>query len=175
MWKRSGAAGEWTSRGDDFALSLLSVWGGLDEKHLPWQDCPIESVWETAEFQAGLDRHLSTRLIGIPHISKGTPKDKEMAKEKGEKGEESQANLTARLMGAILEIESSVSSRIISKAICRLSPDVLLPICYSGPISRSDFPLLSIHTNILGVSWIHFGPTKVTPGIERHSSPHSSW
>ncbi len=132
VWKISSSGG-CTSRGDDLSLSLLSVWAETEEKYHPWQDPSQEYSWDSTEFQSGLYRHLSTRLIGIPHISKGTPKDKEDVKEKGD---ESQANLTARLIGAMFEMDSSLSSRVISKALCRLSPDILLPICFSGPISR---------------------------------------
>ena len=126
------------SRADDFALSLLSSWSGIEEKYLPWQDSPSSvSLWDNPEFLTGLDRYLSTRLAGIPYIAKGAVKEKEKKEgDKEKEGEESQANLTARLVGTLLEMDGSLAGKTVSRALCRLSPNILLPICCSGPISR---------------------------------------
>jgi hypothetical protein len=141
-----------TSRGDELALSLLTVWADLPEKYIPWQDQSSSSSshgsqqtvnWEANEFISKLDTALVTKLSNIPHSSGGGG-GKNVSKGGAEKGSpptgdenhQTIVNLTARLIGAILGVDSSLSCRILSKALTRLPHETLLPICFSGPISR---------------------------------------
>lgn len=132
------------SRGDELALSLLSVWADIPEKFIPWNDESESSQsvnWDANEFTSQLDAALVAKLSNIPHSSGGV-KTFTKGPEKASTGDESHqtiVNLTARLIGAILSVDSSLSCRILSKALTRLPHETLLPICFSGPISR--FPL----------------------------------
>ena len=138
------------SRGDELALSLLSVWADIPDKFIPWNDESEsnQSVnWDANEFTSHLDAALVAKLSNIPHSSGGGVKTfTKGPAEKASPGDESHqtiVNLTARLIGSILSVDSSLSCRILSKALTRLPHDTLLPICFSGPISR--FPLLWSH------------------------------
>jgi hypothetical protein len=140
-----------TSRGDELALSLLSAWA-TTERYVPWSEESQGSNivnWETNQFTSQLDTALVTKLSNIPHSSAGGGKNVFKGPEKASAanahsaagaGEENShqtiVNLTARLIGAILGTDSSLSCRILSKALTRLPHDTLLPICFSGPISR---------------------------------------
>lgn len=122
-----------TSRADELALSLLSVWAEQTPKYAPWSDSDL-SYWNSNDFTSKLDACLIRKLANIPHAgAKGASKDNVPT---GDDNQQSIVNLTARLIAAILGMNSSLSCRVISKALTRLPSDILLPICFSGPISR---------------------------------------
>lgn len=121
------------SRADELALSLLSVWAQQTTKYVPWDNCEIKN-WDSVDFCSKLDDCLIKKFAHIPYAAaKGAPKENVSV---GDENQQSIVNLTARILGAILGMNSSLSCRVISKALTRLSTDILLPICYSGPISR---------------------------------------
>lgn len=131
-----------TNRGDELALSLLSVWSN-EERYIPWLETLTTFNWESNNFTSSLAQVFSTKLQGIPYILLQKQKSKSKSIENTsststpkQDDHQSDANLTSRLIGSILEMDSSLSSRIISKVLCQLPADVLLPVCCSGPISR---------------------------------------
>lgn len=130
-----------TCRADDLALSLLSVLS-KGEIYIPWLEVPSVFNWESNNLISSLNQLFTIKLNGIPHISKtstGSKKQESNSSSKDNSKEDinqSEANLTSRLIGSILEIDNSLSCRIISKVLCQLSADILIPVCCSGPISR---------------------------------------
>jgi hypothetical protein len=153
-----------TSRGDELALALLIAWSGVKDKYVPWDGAEQSAAinWDASDLTAGLDNALATKLANLPHITTsggGKPPAKNFKSPVAPAGDENQsiANLTARLIGSVLGMDSSLACRVLSKAIPRLAHEILLPVCCSGPVSRSvtldlltlNSPLQKCHGSIL--------------------------
>jgi hypothetical protein len=175
-----------TSRGDELALALLIGWAGVDDKYVPWAGDNTTIDWEASEFTAGLDNALATKLANLPHITTGggagggKPPAKNFKTPAAPAGDENQsiANLTARLVGSVLGLDSSLACRVLSKAIPRLPHEILLPVCCSGPVSRSDtvLPIPSPLTlSLAGVSWTRSSFANPTTETDQLCSPPLCW